>query len=272
MAALIGDNLKSRALWFTAPRTAALRDETVSTSRTRRGARRGHRLGRELGHGAARLPRRGPGGSGAGSADARGELRVPDQIRLRRRRTRPRHRSRCRSSCVRGIPSSSTIRTRRFSSFPHSFPSASPTASTPCSGVFFANLETALNVVHDTPLRLGETAIVFGPGVVGLLVTRLLNLAGAGQVLVVDPLENRRKLALAAGARRRVRARGAERAHHGDYRRTWGGRGRGGQWCRGCFAGRHRCCGDRGDGRRGLVVRHEARHARSRGTFPQGKG
>ncbi|MDF2701578.1 MAG: Alcohol dehydrogenase, zinc-binding protein, partial [Rubrobacteraceae bacterium] len=29
----------------------------------------------------------------------------------------------------------------------------------PTTGVFFANLETALNVVHDTPLRLGETAL-----------------------------------------------------------------------------------------------------------------
>ena len=70
----------------------------------------------------------------------------------------------------------------------------------PLLGVFSANLETALNVVHDTPLSLGETALVLGAGVVGLLVARLLKLAGAGAVLVVDPLERRRKLALAAGA------------------------------------------------------------------------
>lgn len=70
----------------------------------------------------------------------------------------------------------------------------------PLLGVFVANLETALNVVHDTPLSLGETALVLGAGVVGLLVARLLKLAGAGAVLVVDPLERRRKLALAAGA------------------------------------------------------------------------
>ena len=70
----------------------------------------------------------------------------------------------------------------------------------PLLGVFAANLETALNVVHDTPLSLGETALVLGAGVVGLLVARLLKLAGAGAVLVVDPLERRRKLALAAGA------------------------------------------------------------------------
>ena len=70
----------------------------------------------------------------------------------------------------------------------------------PTTGVFFANLETALNVVHDTPLRLGETALVFGQGVVGLLITQLLKRAGASQVLIVDPIENRRKLALGVGA------------------------------------------------------------------------
>jgi 2-desacetyl-2-hydroxyethyl bacteriochlorophyllide A dehydrogenase len=83
---------------------------------------------------------------------------------------------------------------------PARMPVRLPDGLDPLLGVFFANLETALNIVHDTPLRLGETALVFGAGVVGLLVTRLLGLAGAGTVLVVDPMERRRKLALAAGA------------------------------------------------------------------------
>jgi 2-desacetyl-2-hydroxyethyl bacteriochlorophyllide A dehydrogenase len=75
-----------------------------------------------------------------------------------------------------------------------------PDGVDPPLGVFAANLETALNVVHDTPVRLGETALVFGQGVVGLLVARLLKLAGADPVLAVDPLEKRRRLALTAGA------------------------------------------------------------------------
>lgn len=70
----------------------------------------------------------------------------------------------------------------------------------PTSGLFFANAETALGVVHDAPLHLGETAVVFGQGVVGLLVTRLLKLAGADRVFAVDPLEKRRELALEMGA------------------------------------------------------------------------
>jgi 2-desacetyl-2-hydroxyethyl bacteriochlorophyllide A dehydrogenase len=75
-----------------------------------------------------------------------------------------------------------------------------PEGIDPTIGLFFANLETALNVVHDTPLRLGETALVFGQGVVGLLVTQLLKLAGAGKVLAVEPLKKRRELALEVGA------------------------------------------------------------------------
>jgi 2-desacetyl-2-hydroxyethyl bacteriochlorophyllide A dehydrogenase len=83
---------------------------------------------------------------------------------------------------------------------PADLPVPLPDATEPSAGVFFANLETALNVAHDTPIHLGETALVFGQGVVGLLVTQLLELAGAGQVLAVDPLEKRRELALAVGA------------------------------------------------------------------------
>jgi 2-desacetyl-2-hydroxyethyl bacteriochlorophyllide A dehydrogenase len=70
-----------------------------------------------------------------------------------------------------------------------------PDGLDPLLGLFVANLETAINIVHDTPLYLGETALVFGQGVVGLLVSQLLKLAGAGRVLTVDPLAKRRELA-----------------------------------------------------------------------------
>ncbi|MBA2713835.1 MAG: zinc-binding alcohol dehydrogenase [Rubrobacteraceae bacterium] len=83
---------------------------------------------------------------------------------------------------------------------PAQMPVRLPEGLDPLLGVFVANLETAINVVHDTPLRFGETALVLGGGVVGLLVARLLRLAGAEAVLLVDPLHRRRKLALAAGA------------------------------------------------------------------------
>ena len=83
---------------------------------------------------------------------------------------------------------------------PARLPVRLPEGLDPPLGVFVANLETAINVVHDTPLRLGETALVLGGGVVGQLVARLLRLAGAGVVLVVDSLTKRRELAVAAGA------------------------------------------------------------------------
>lgn len=74
-----------------------------------------------------------------------------------------------------------------------------PAGLDPVLGVFCANLETALNVVHDAHPRLGETALVFGQGVVGLLVSQLLQRAGA-RVLAVEPDPPRRQLALELGA------------------------------------------------------------------------
>jgi 2-desacetyl-2-hydroxyethyl bacteriochlorophyllide A dehydrogenase len=83
---------------------------------------------------------------------------------------------------------------------PADLPVRLPDGTDPTAGVFFANLETALNVVHDAPVRLSETALVFGQGVVGLLVTQLLKRAGADRVLAVEPIKKRREIALEVGA------------------------------------------------------------------------
>ena len=83
---------------------------------------------------------------------------------------------------------------------PADFPVSLPENFDPLRAVFFASMETALNVVHDTPSRLGEAAVVFGGGVVGLLVTRLLKMAGLSPVLLVEPTPERRRLALEMGA------------------------------------------------------------------------
>jgi 2-desacetyl-2-hydroxyethyl bacteriochlorophyllide A dehydrogenase len=80
---------------------------------------------------------------------------------------------------------------------PADMPVPLPDGLDPLLGLFVANLETAVNIVHDAPLYLGETAVVFGQGVVGLLVSQLLKLAGAGRVIAVDPLAKRRELARA---------------------------------------------------------------------------
>lgn len=74
-----------------------------------------------------------------------------------------------------------------------------PDGLDPALGVFFANAETAVNIAHDAAPRLGETALVFGQGVVGLLAARALALSGA-RVVAVEPDPGRRALAIARGA------------------------------------------------------------------------
>jgi 2-desacetyl-2-hydroxyethyl bacteriochlorophyllide A dehydrogenase len=83
---------------------------------------------------------------------------------------------------------------------PETLAIALPRNVDPLQGVFLANLETAINVVLDAAPRLGERVILFGQGVVGLLVTQLLKNCGISELLVVDPLEHRRKLAVRLGA------------------------------------------------------------------------
>jgi 2-desacetyl-2-hydroxyethyl bacteriochlorophyllide A dehydrogenase len=75
-----------------------------------------------------------------------------------------------------------------------------PPALAPEVGLFFANLETAFNVLLDAHPRLGERVVVFGLGVVGLLVVSLLRLTGPELLVGVDPLAARRAAAVPRGA------------------------------------------------------------------------
>jgi 2-desacetyl-2-hydroxyethyl bacteriochlorophyllide A dehydrogenase len=83
---------------------------------------------------------------------------------------------------------------------PASMPIRLPPGLEPALGVFTANVETAVNVVLDAAPRLGERVAVFGQGVVGLLITQLLKRTGISEVVVIDPVERRRRLAVAFGA------------------------------------------------------------------------
>ncbi len=67
-------------------------------------------------------------------------------------------------------------------------------------GVFFANLNTAYNGVLDANIPLGADVVVSGLGVIGQLVTRLLRRNGAGQIIAIDTIAQRRNAALAGGA------------------------------------------------------------------------
>ena len=67
-------------------------------------------------------------------------------------------------------------------------------------GVFAANLETAVTVLLDAHPRLGESVLVTGQGIVGLLITMLLRRAGATPIVTADLHERRRAASVAAGA------------------------------------------------------------------------
>jgi 2-desacetyl-2-hydroxyethyl bacteriochlorophyllide A dehydrogenase len=75
-----------------------------------------------------------------------------------------------------------------------------PAGVPPEHGVFLANLETAVNVALDAAPRLGETVLLSGLGIVGLLVLQALLRTGVAEVIAVDALPRRRALALRLGA------------------------------------------------------------------------
>lgn len=63
-------------------------------------------------------------------------------------------------------------------------------------------VETAINFVHDGGPRLGERVVAFGQGPVGLLTTGLLAQFPLDQLVAVDPIEKRRRLARRFGVDR----------------------------------------------------------------------
>jgi len=59
--------------------------------------------------------------------------------------------------------------------------------------------DVSLSVLLDVPVRIGDVAVVFGLGVVGMFCAQFARQT-AGKLVVVDPLESRRELALRWGA------------------------------------------------------------------------
>ncbi|WP_254521570.1 zinc-dependent alcohol dehydrogenase [Natrinema caseinilyticum] len=77
-----------------------------------------------------------------------------------------------------------------------------PDDVSPAAAAFLPNVETAVNLVLDGNPRLGERAVVFGQGVVGLLTTALLAETPLSSLVTVDRYETRRRLSEAFGADR----------------------------------------------------------------------
>lgn len=65
--------------------------------------------------------------------------------------------------------------------------------------VLAANLETAVNVVWDAGIGLGDDVAVVGGGIVGLLAGYLARKGGASRVRLLEPSARRRQAALALG-------------------------------------------------------------------------
>jgi threonine dehydrogenase-like Zn-dependent dehydrogenase len=78
------------------------------------------------------------------------------------------------------------------------------------TATFLANMETAVNFVHDGHPLLGETVVVIGQGVVGLLTTMLLHLYPLTHLVTVEPIARRREVSLSLGAHASLDPSGAK--------------------------------------------------------------
>lgn len=61
-------------------------------------------------------------------------------------------------------------------------------------------ISVAVHGVGRLPLRLGDSAVVVGTGMIGLLVLQVLRLSGAGKVIAVDVEDNKLEIAKSLGA------------------------------------------------------------------------
>lgn len=68
------------------------------------------------------------------------------------------------------------------------------------NGLFFTNLMTAYNGILDSRIKLGDTVVVSGLGVLGQLIVQMAKMSGAFQVIGIDLYNKRLETALDNGA------------------------------------------------------------------------
>jgi len=66
-------------------------------------------------------------------------------------------------------------------------------------GIFYTNLLTAFNGILDTHIKLGDTVVISGLGVLGQLTAQMAKMSGALNVFGIDLLEKRLNIALKNG-------------------------------------------------------------------------
>jgi 2-desacetyl-2-hydroxyethyl bacteriochlorophyllide A dehydrogenase len=75
-----------------------------------------------------------------------------------------------------------------------------PEDVTPEAATLLPSVETATNLVLDGQPHIGERAVVFGAGMIGLCTTHLLSSFPLAELIVVDPIAERRAIAEKFGA------------------------------------------------------------------------
>jgi len=75
-----------------------------------------------------------------------------------------------------------------------------PEGLTPEAACCLDPADFALAAVRDGQVRIGETVVVFGMGAIGLFAVQLARMSGAVDVIAVDPIAERRELAMKHGA------------------------------------------------------------------------
>ena len=98
-----------------------------------------------------------------------------------------------------------------------------PELPNPAVGVLYSNVSTAYGGVLDADIRLDDTVVVFGQGLIGLLVTQFLRRTAARQIITVDKIRERREMSLRMGAHESLDPGGGDVAL--AVRERTGGRG-----------------------------------------------
>ena len=84
-------------------------------------------------------------------------------------------------------------------------------------------VSVAVHAANRTPVVLGDTAVVVGSGMIGLLVVQAIRLAGCSQVIAVDLEDSKLEVARELGANVGLNAKNVDVA--GEVRKLTGGRG-----------------------------------------------
>lgn len=84
-------------------------------------------------------------------------------------------------------------------------------------------ISVAVHAAEITPVRLGDTAVVVGSGMIGLLCVQAIRLAGASRVIAVDLSESKLRVAKELGASETILAKDTDVP--AEIRRLTGGRG-----------------------------------------------